>query len=528
MKVDLFEWIGYNLGNVKPIEQRNFLIIGELMNKSELINYVKRAVEHDHKAIEALYQYTYSNMYSMVSHLCANQNDVEDILQDGYIKAFEKLDTLKEKVAFVSWLKKIMVNEWRAYAKDKSVIYETTIFEGVENQFDDWQLGSSTQETVELSEIGREIWELINALPENQRICMILYYYEDMKMDEIAEALEIPVGSVKSRLYYARRQLRAKLEQRGLHAAGALQAPAKGGAASQAGIFAKILATLEVTSENSTAAVAAKTFGGGLAVKLGIGLVSLMTAGGIIGAAVMRPDNKPSETPTATTTTAAATAPTTTTAAVTTTAPTTTTTTNPPSTTTTTTAPQPFVAFDYKTVDGGVAITQYRGDDSNVVIPNSLDGLSVVAIGSNAFKYNDIIESVTIPSTVHTVGSGAFRECRRLRSVSLGSGVNVIEDAAFLGCALQSVTIPANVRDVGVYAFSYCPSLTNVQIAEGTRRIGYAAFRDCPNLRSVTLPASVSVIGGDSFDGASPDLVMSAPWESYAHEYAVQKGFSVQ
>ena len=490
------------------------------MKKTEITFFVKRAQSRDEKAIEALYNHTYSDMYALVCNLCRNRNDVEDILQESYISAFSKLDTLAEKSSFVSWLKKIVINTWKDFLKNKAAIHETTLYDLTDEMCEDWQVTESSQELVELSETNREIRELVQALPENQRVCMVLFYYEEMRIEEIADVLGIPEGSVKSRLYYGRQKLRERMEQRGIHALGELPggssaAPAAEAAASQA-VLGRILAALEIASDSGAAAAA----GFGIGAKAALSVAALLTAGGLIGGIALFPHGRQSE-PAApdAVRTSVTTVATTAAATTSTTAATTTTTMTAAPTTTATSAPKRYVSFDYKKTDGGVVLTKYTGNEADVTIPETLDGQPVVAVGDSAFQRSHVLRSVSIPSTVRAVGSNAFRECRNLRSVSLGSGVNAIGDAAFLGCGLQSVTLPPNVREIESYAFAYCPSLTEVRAEEGVERISYAAFRDCPNLRTAVLPASVQVIGGDSFDGAAPDFCITAPEGTYAYEY---------
>ncbi len=475
------------------------------MEQIELIGYVERAAARDAEAVEALYRYTYPGMYSLVYRLCDNKNDVEDILQESYITAFSKLDMLVEKAAFVGWLKKIVVNTWRDYLRNKTVTHETSVSDVTDDQWEDWQHTESAQDTVEISETNREIRELVEALPQHQRICVILYYYEEMPVEDIATALGIPAGTVMSRLHYGRQKLKEDMTKRGIHSYGVLAAPAT---QANPALLAKILAALEMTSDGTTAAIATKAVGGGIAAKIGLAAVSLVTAGGIIGGAAMLPrrerqEQQPVTTATRMTTTAAATtttATTTTTTTTTTTAPPTTTTTTAATTTTaTTTAPPQVMSFDYQAADGGVCLTRYTGNVADVTIPDTLDGLPVVAIGNGAFQYNDIIESVSIPASVRTIHDNAFRECHRLRRISLGSGVNDIGGMAFLGCdALERVTIPANVRRVDIYAFAYCEGLSEVVIEEGVTSLGAYAFAYCPGLQTVTLPDSVTQIGKDA------------------------------
>lgn len=469
-----------------------------------MIYNVERAAKQDREAIEALYNYTYPRMYALVCRLCSDKNDVEDILQESYTTAFLKLDTLKEKAAFYNWLKKIVVNQWRNYSRDKSYLGTTTLYDPTKDVADSQLTQPSAYDVVAYSETTDELWTLVNQLPENQRICVVLYYYEEMKLEDIAEVLQIPVGSVKSRLHYSRDRLKKELEQRGLNAGALLSAPAaKGTVAANTELLAKVLAALETASKGSTAVAAEATTGGGLLLRLGIGLVSLLTAGGIIGGIAMRPQQpqpEPPPTTAAARTTTQTIAPTTT-AATTAPAITATTTAGTTSSTSATAAPQPVATFTYSTSDGGITITGYSGSESHIVIPDRIDGISVIAIAPNAFAYSDTPVSVSIPGSVTRIGVGAFRECRRLSSVTFHAGLRSIGETAFLGChSLVRVDIPAGVESIGAYAFAYCGNLQSVNIGEGLTVIRYGTFYHCPSLQSVSLPASVQDIGENAFD----------------------------
>ena len=109
-----------------------------------MTKYVEQAAAGDAKAMEALYKFTYPGAYSLTSHLCANPNDVEDILQESYITAFSRLDTIRDKAAFPAWLKKIVVNTWRAFAKEKSNAYETAVYDVTDEYFEEGMYSEST------------------------------------------------------------------------------------------------------------------------------------------------------------------------------------------------------------------------------------------------------------------------------------------------------------------------------------------------------------------------------------------------
>jgi hypothetical protein len=189
--------------------------------------------------------------------------------------------------------------------------------------------------------------------------------------------------------------------------------------------------------------------------------------------------------------------------------------------------------FTYTTNADGVSvtITGYTGFSNNVAIPGTLDGLSVVSIGTNAFEGMSIT-NVTIPDSVTNIGNSAFYDCMDLYSVAIGNGVISIGESAFsgedsdfgyyeysIGCPLTSVTIPDSVVIIGAGAFYGCNSLTNVIFGNSVASIGISAFsgewntydgdnppdsvpKGCP-LTSVTIPNSVTNIESDAFFGCT-------------------------
>ena len=173
------------------------------------------------------------------------------------------------------------------------------------------------------------------------------------------------------------------------------------------------------------------------------------------------------------------------------------------------------VSNDQATITG--LSTDYAGD---LVIPTSLGGYPVIAIGEDAFGWCDSLVSVKIPEGVTSIGEGAFAYCssllsvtipesvttidnhafywcNSLTSVTIPSGLTLIDDSVFAGCGLSSVKIPAGVTSIGQWAFDKC-ALSSVEIPEGVTSIGYGAFRGTA-LTAVTIPASVTSIGATAF-----------------------------
>ena len=113
--------------------------------------------------------------------------------------------------------------------------------------------------------------------------------------------------------------------------------------------------------------------------------------------------------------------------------------------------------------DDTVEIIAYHGDDSTVVIPEQIEGMSVTSIGEEAFYNNTALTRITIPDSVTNIGRRAFSGCTRLSDAFvLPASLESIGEAAFTACAFTSVTIPAKVTSIGANAFLNCFNCTDV------------------------------------------------------------------
>ena len=136
-------------------------------------------------------------MYRAARAVLDSDADAEDAVSQAILQAWQSLDKLRDKGAVRPWLVKIAVN--CAYAQRRKrgqMVY----------------LEDVTPEPAapEISPTGG-LWEAVCALPPERRAAVVLFYYEDMPVDEIAKALGVPQGTVKSRLSRARKQLKEML-----------------------------------------------------------------------------------------------------------------------------------------------------------------------------------------------------------------------------------------------------------------------------------------------------------------------------
>ena len=224
-------------------------------------------------------------------------------------------------------------------------------------------------------------------------------------------------------------------------------------------------------------------------------------------------------------------------------------------------------SLSYTVSDGKATITDCPTSESgSLIIPSTLGGYPVTAIGEYAFFDCDKITSISIPNGVTSIGEKAFHYCKKLASIyipdsvtyidsdafwycdSLGSITvspgnthytsenNVlfnrdkttlilyspkktnstyavpdtatrIERGAFYFCAnLTNITIPSSVTTIGHHAFSDCINLTDVNISHGVTTIDWAAFAYCNSLTSITIPGSVTRMGDAVFPYCLKDV----------------------
>ena len=159
-------------------------------------------------------------------------------------------------------------------------------------------------------------------------------------------------------------------------------------------------------------------------------------------------------------------------------------------------------AFNYARIGVGITITGYKATDKVVVVPETIDGLPVIAIAPQAFVSRIGLTSVSLPASVTQIGRGAFYSCTNLVTVAIPTGVTVIEDRTFAGCTkLSVVTIPPNATLIGAGAFYRCASLESISIPANVKSIGSSAFAGCTRLKTIAFLGDAPLVGSLTFAG---------------------------
>ena len=125
----------------------------------------------------------------------------------------------------------------------------------------------------------------------------------------------------------------------------------------------------------------------------------------------------------------------------------------------------------------------------------------IVVIPDDAFKGCTLLESITLPPTVHTIGYSAFESCSNLAEVSLPVNIEKIGSSAFASCSNigRTIAIPPKITELEPYTFRGCNSITHITIPNSVVVIGEGVFAFCRNLEEVILGNSVTSIGDKAF-----------------------------
>lgn len=184
----------------------------------DMINNVIKAMDGDQEAISELYYATYPKLHAVAVSILKNDADADDIVQDSYIKAFSSLHQLDNAERFEPWLCRIVSNKCKDYLKkNKPILFSSQNTED-DNEPIEWSIEDDSKEydpeaVLISADIRRQIMELLDTLPDEQRICLVYHVVQEMKISEIAELLEVSENTVKSRINYAKSKMQVKIDE---------------------------------------------------------------------------------------------------------------------------------------------------------------------------------------------------------------------------------------------------------------------------------------------------------------------------
>lgn len=175
-------------------------------NIEELISLCK---ENNQKAQFEIYNRYCKAMYNVAYRIVKDEHFAEDVMQEGFLKAFTKINDFKQEVAFGAWLKRIIVNYSIDFYKKnnqfKTEDFEKTLYKLEEND-------SNREEKLDFNDLKvKQVLETIQSLKYNYSMVLTLFYIEGYDQEEISEILKISYANCRTTLSRAKESLRKKL-----------------------------------------------------------------------------------------------------------------------------------------------------------------------------------------------------------------------------------------------------------------------------------------------------------------------------
>lgn len=169
---------------------------------------VTRAKGGDMMAFEALYDMHKGSLFRTVVAITSNRQAAEEILQEAFLRAFKRIDEIREGAPLAPWLYRVAINLAYDWTRRRQRWHTA-----LDDLIGRLQIvtSPSPEQTIEERELYDLVYEAIERLDFKHRTTLVLFYMHDFSLEEVASIMECPVGTVKSRLYYARKKLRREL-----------------------------------------------------------------------------------------------------------------------------------------------------------------------------------------------------------------------------------------------------------------------------------------------------------------------------
>jgi RNA polymerase sigma-70 factor (ECF subfamily) len=173
---------------------------------------IDRCKSGEQKAQFQLYKLYYKAMYNTCLRIVNDNLEAEDIMQEAFLKAFEKMKTYKGEVSFGAWLKRIVINHSLDELRKRKLDMES-----IEDSFVEVKEKNDEKERINEEEVilkAEEIRDEINNLPDGYRIVLSLYLIEGYDHDEISEILNISSSTSRSQCARAKQKLLKNLQEK--------------------------------------------------------------------------------------------------------------------------------------------------------------------------------------------------------------------------------------------------------------------------------------------------------------------------
>ncbi|QBG49341.1 sigma-70 family RNA polymerase sigma factor [Verrucomicrobia bacterium S94] len=182
------------------------------------VELVLKAQQGDVYAFDQLVERYHDKIYGLTYNMTSNREDAEDLTQEIFVKAYEALPRFKGKSSFYTWVYRIAVNKTINYRKKRNRKRALSLdsFDQeikLDDVYHEMTAKGSPLRNISLSELQKKLNEALQNLSEKHRTVVVMHDMQGIPHEEIAKVVGASVGTVRSRLFYARRQMQTELAE---------------------------------------------------------------------------------------------------------------------------------------------------------------------------------------------------------------------------------------------------------------------------------------------------------------------------
>ena len=199
-------------------EQPNTEEVAEEVIGPDDEDLVLRSQQGDVRAFDQLVQRYHGKIYGLTYNMTSNREDAEDLTQEVFVKAFEALPRFRGNSSFYTWLYRIAVNKTINYRKKRNRRRAMSLDQfdqeiKLDDVYHELTAKGSPLRSISLTELQEKLNEVLQNLSEKHRTVVVMHDMQGIPHEEIAKVVKASVGTVRSRLFYARRQMQAELTE---------------------------------------------------------------------------------------------------------------------------------------------------------------------------------------------------------------------------------------------------------------------------------------------------------------------------
>jgi RNA polymerase sigma-70 factor, ECF subfamily len=176
---------------------------------------IAECLQGDTVAFGVLVRRYQERLHNSVYRLLENTEDAQDVVQEAFLSAYQSLDGFKGDSLFFTWLYRIAVNTAISFKRKRRVMVHMETGPDGEQSIDPLDPSEHTQpgHALDQAELGRRVHEALHRLSPEHRAVLVMKDMEGQKYEAMAEVLQVPIGTIRSRLHRARLELRELLEK---------------------------------------------------------------------------------------------------------------------------------------------------------------------------------------------------------------------------------------------------------------------------------------------------------------------------